>query len=141
MLLVATTVVTLLIAIAILHLYWALGGHRGAQAAVPEHAGKPLFVPGPVACLVVAALLSAAALVVGSAATDWLRPWLPRTWSVVATVLVGVAFSARAVGDFRWVGFFKRQRATAFARLDTRVYSPLCLALGTGSLLVALAAR
>ena len=30
-----------------------------------------------------------------------------------------VVFLARAVGDFRYVGFFKRVRGTRFARLDT----------------------
>jgi hypothetical protein len=35
----------------------------------------------------------------------------------------------RAIGDFRYVGFFKRIRDSKFARLDTLAYSPLCAAL------------
>jgi hypothetical protein len=43
----------------------------------------------------------------------------------------------RAVGEFRYVGLFKRVRGTKFAVLDTFVYSPLCLLLGAGVALVA----
>ena len=35
----------------------------------------------------------------------------------------------RAIGDFRYVGFFNRVRDTGFARLDTLAYSPLCAGL------------
>jgi hypothetical protein len=39
---------------------------------------------------------------------------------------------ARTVGDFKYVGLFKRVRGTPFARLDTLLYSPLCLLLSLG---------
>jgi hypothetical protein len=35
----------------------------------------------------------------------------------------------RAIGEFRYVGLFKRVRESRFAALDTRVYTPLCVAL------------
>jgi hypothetical protein len=44
---------------------------------------------------------------------------------------------ARAVGDFRYVGFFKRVRDSRFATLDTRVYSPLCFVLAAGVAFIA----
>ena len=44
---------------------------------------------------------------------------------------------ARAIGEFRYVGFFKRVVGSRFATLDTFVYSPLCLALAIGVALVA----
>ncbi|WP_205190355.1 DUF3995 domain-containing protein, partial [Burkholderia sp. LMG 13014] len=48
------------------------------------------------------------------------------TFAVVALALI---FAVRAVGDFRYVGFFKRIRGSRFARMDTLYYSPLCAAL------------
>jgi hypothetical protein len=45
---------------------------------------------------------------------------------------VALALFARAVGDFRLVGFFKRVKGSVFARMDSRVYSPLCVLLGLG---------
>jgi hypothetical protein len=86
-------------------------------------------------------LLLSAALVVGAKASGWSSPFLPNAWSTVATLGVSFAFSARAVGDFRWVGFFKRERGSRFACLDDRIYAPLCVAIGIGALLVALGGK
>ena len=41
-------------------------------------------------------------------------------------------FAARAIGERRYVGFFKRVRTTEFAWWDTRVYSPLCAGISVG---------
>jgi hypothetical protein len=43
--------------------------------------------------------------------------------------VLAIIFAARALGDFRFVGFTKSVRDSRFARLDTRVYSPLCVLL------------
>ena len=44
---------------------------------------------------------------------------------------------ARAIGDSELVGFFKEVRDSKFARLDTLFYSPLCVVLGAGLLVLA----
>lgn len=49
--------------------------------------------------------------------------------SAVATVALALIFAVRAIGDFRYVGFFKHIRGSRFARMDTMCYSPLCAAL------------
>ena len=48
-------------------------------------------------------------------------------WVLAAAMLL------RALGDFRYVGFFKRVRTGRFAELDTKFYTPLCLALAAGA--------
>lgn len=118
-----------LIVLAVLHFAWALGVGPGFGAALPEKDGKPLFAPHPiVTALVGALLLTAAAIVLGR--VGWWGAALP-TWifRFGAWALAGV-FVVRAVGDFRYCGFFKRVRGTRFADWDTRLFSPLCLALG-----------
>ena len=52
----------------------------------------------------------------------------------------GLVLLLRAIGDFNLVGFFKRIRGSAFARMDTWFYSPLCVLLGIGLLNVAFSA-
>jgi len=42
-------------------------------------------------------------------------------------VFISIIFLVRAVGDFKYVGFFKRIRETPFAKMDSKFYSPLCL--------------
>ncbi len=51
--------------------------------------------------------------------------------------ILGVAFLVRAVGEGRLVGFTKRVRGTSFARWDTRLFSPLCLAISYAGLWLA----
>ena len=63
--------------------------------------------------------------------------WLPARWVFYGNLAIGGIFLLRAVGDFRYVGFFKKVKNTAFARNDTRYYSPLCLLLGVIALGVA----
>ncbi len=118
-----------------LHVLWALGGGSATTAVVPERAGKPLFRPGRTATLAVAGLLFAAAIVVLEQGR--MIHTLPGPLTRWATALLAIAFTARAVGEFRYVGFFKSVRGTRFAVLDTRVYSPLCLALGLAAALLA----
>jgi hypothetical protein len=46
-------------------------------------------------------------------------------------------FGLRAIGDFRYLGFFKRVTGTRFARADTLIYSPLCAGLAAMAAVVA----
>lgn len=117
-----------LLAVALLHVYWAAGGRALAAGAVPTRHGTPLFRPGRAATLAVAAVLLGAALVaMNGAGVNW--PPLSHSWVRPAAAVYGAVFLLRAVGDFRYVGFSKRHRESAFARLDARVYSPFALAI------------
>jgi Zn-dependent alcohol dehydrogenase len=84
-----------------------------------------VLAPSRAATLVVAALLAAsAAIVVGG-----VRGWDPRLVFRLGGAGIAVVLFARAVGDRRYIGFFKRIGDTEFARRDTWLYSPLCLVL------------
>src|SRR5205085_1331702 len=95
------------------------------------------MAPGPLACMVVAALLATAAILV-AAQGGLLRlpapPWLVR----IGTAGVGLVFALRAIGDFRLIGLFRRVTGTAFARNDAVLYTPLCVLLGGACIALAL---
>ena len=130
-----TTVFTLLSA---LHLYWALGGQQASGAVVPTRPdGATLFRPGPALTLLVAGGLLAFALLT-VATTGLFSRWLAPRFVTIADYLIAAVFLLRALGDFRFVGFTKRVKGTAFAANDTAYYTPLCAVLGLGSLLLAL---
>lgn len=134
--LMALVLVAILLALGLLHVFWALGPRRASAATIPEIDGRPAFRPSRLGTVAVAiALLTAAALVAiaGRLLVDPLPPPLAR----LLTFALGAVFVARSIGDFRLVGFFKRARASRFARLDTRFYAPLCLLVGLGVLFVA----
>jgi hypothetical protein len=110
-----------------LHIYWGLGGKWGLDAAVPHKAnGTKRINPSTFDCIAVAFLLLAAGffvLVRGYLLSIGLPPWLLHTGSWVLLVI----FTVRAIGEFRYVGFFKKVKSSRFARLDTKYYSPLCV--------------
>ena len=114
--------------LALIHIYWAAGGRWAANQVTPKLAdGQPMFVPGPVATLAVAALLLFAAAISARVVFGEFRQWL--------MYAMALAFALRAVGEFRYCGFFKRIRSTEFAYWDTRVYSPLCVVMAALALL------
>lgn len=108
-----------------LHWYWVLVGAGDLDGFVPEVDGKPVFEPGRLATSAVGLLLLLAAGICASEAELGGLPRLPLSRVGVWALLV--VFLLRSVGEFRLIGFFKRARGTRFARLDTWVYSPLCL--------------
>ena len=113
-----------------IHVYWAAGGTLSVTA-IPSKDGKPLFSPSPLTTLCVAVLLFCAAVLVlmGAGLMDL---GLPSPLVEIGNWVLIVAFAGRAVGDFRYVGFFKRVRDTSFADWDTKLFSPLCLGLSLG---------
>jgi hypothetical protein len=131
--------ILILLMLAGVHLYWASGGKAGKGKAVPSANGRPVIKPtafgtamAAIGLCVMAALL---ALRIG-----WPDlPALPGSGVVVhvGVWLIAAVFAVRAVGDFRYVGFFKKIRDSSFARLDTLAYSPLCACL---ALLIAISA-
>jgi hypothetical protein len=124
------------LAVAALHAYWAIGGRAGIDKAIPTVDGRPLFIPGPAATFAVAGVLvafSATAVVLGFFA-HLLGDY--RLLPQVAGFAIGVVLILRAVGEFRYVGFFKRNRDSAFARYDTWLFSPFCLITGAAFLVL-----
>jgi hypothetical protein len=132
----ALAVVAIFAVLALLHAYWALGGRTGHAAAVPQAQDRPLFVPSALATLVVSIALTACAVLVAASA-GLIVSAAPAAWVTWTAFVLAFGLLARAVGDFRYVGFFKRVRGSTFARLDSAVYAPLCLGLALAVFLVA----
>jgi len=110
------------------HLFMALVPTTGRSGAVPSVEGRPLFVPSRRSTLAVAVvLLLFAALVLATAGL--LDTGLPRKVLAWLCYALAAGLLGRAIGEFRYVGFFKRVRGSRFATLDTLLYSPLCLVL------------
>ncbi|WP_035057574.1 DUF3995 domain-containing protein [Andreprevotia chitinilytica] len=120
---------------ALVHIYWAAGGRRGMTAAIPSVDGKPLFTPSPLATAMVAVAMLIMALLVQWQIQMVQLP-IPQSWARLVLLALAAIFALRAVGDFKYTGFFKRVRNSAFAKLDTRFYSPLCLAIAGGLWLI-----
>lgn len=113
-----------------IHFYWGFGGRWGTEAVYPTK-GQNISpkIPGPIPTFIVAfGLMSFALLVlVRSGIIHFTLPvWLQKygLW-----VIAGI-FILRAIGEFKYLGFFKKYKQTKFGQNDTKYYSPLCLAIG-----------
>jgi len=122
------TIITmaLLIAIALVHFYWAFGGTIGISVAIPTKNGKALFQPKKWATFGVGIVMLGFAWIAYSLCFS-VASFL---WVHVFGWVISVIFIVRAIGDFHVVGFFKKVQDTMFARYDTTYYSPLTLFLG-----------
>ena len=125
------TAIVILLLLAAIHVYWAVGGKAGKAAAVPTAEGRAVIRPSTLGMAMVAAGLCVIAALL-TLRIGWLK--LPgfagdNIFVQIAAWLIAAVFALRAIGDFRYVGFFKRVRDSRFARLDTLAYSPLCAVL------------
>ena len=113
-----------------IHIYWGLGGKWGGAAAIPTKANnEAIMQPKIVECFVVAiGLLGIAVFILMR--VQWMPVALPPWLLYNGLWVISGIFTLRAIGEFKYVGFFKKIRSTTFGKMDTRYYSPLCLSIG-----------
>ncbi|MGD1894394.1 MAG: DUF3995 domain-containing protein [Cyclobacteriaceae bacterium] len=124
--------------LALLHFNWATGNQWVLDSALPtDESGERVLNPGKTECIVVGLGLTAFALfyllrveTFGVIIPDWILKY--GGW------LIPTIFMMRAIGDFKYVGLFKKIRLTEFGKRDTLFYSPLCLIIGTIGIIVQL---
>lgn len=124
--------------LSMIHFYWGMGDKSGLSISIPtnEHEQK-VMNPKPLDCFVVAiGLLSFGVFVLIK--VNLISFALP---SIIANyglpIIIGI-FLLRAIGEFKYVGFFKKLKGTPFAQMDTRYYSPLCLLISIMGLILVL---
>lgn len=115
--------------LAALHLYWVLARGGGMDATIPTDSnGRKLFRPGRAITLAVAFGLFVFGLC-NIAFAGWLDSGLNPLYIRFGILFISLIFLLRTIGDFRYIGLSKRHKQSRFARWDTRLYTPLCLAL------------
>lgn len=123
-----------------LHVYWALRGlsqkyKPDLSLAVPQKQDKTAFTPGFWSTMLVA---------LGLLAFAWISLWAIKPiykgtsplvaspwWCVYGNLAIALIFFLRSVGDFNYVGLFKKVKNSRFATYDTLFYSPLCLIISS----------
>ena len=98
--------VIILTMISFIHFYWAFGGRWGSGAALPQkEGGGPVFMPRMMETLFVAVLILIVGfiLIVQSELLPLFKANLFTKWCCIVCALV---FFIRAIGDFRYLGFF-----------------------------------
>jgi hypothetical protein len=123
--------VSLLVLISILHVYWAFGGHWGVNDVIPSKVGeyKPAFIPSRMGTLFVAILVLMVCFIL-LVQGGFIHYFMANTITRYGCIVSAFVFFLRAMGDFKYVGFFKKIKHSVFAKNDSWFYSPLCLYCG-----------
>lgn len=123
--------------LSLIHLNWAIGGKWGFDNALPTNEkGERVLNPRKIDSAIVGVGLLFFAifyfLKLEYVSINYQK------WINYMGWIIPIIFILRAIGDLKYVGFFKRIKTTKFARLDTKYYSPLCLLIGVIGIIIAL---
>jgi hypothetical protein len=120
----------------ILHISWSLGGNWGFENSLPTNeAGERVLNPKKSDSAIVGmGLLFFATFYLIKLET--IEMVLPNWAAVSAGWFISIIFLLRAMGDFKYVGFFKKVQNTKFGEMDSKIYTPLCLGIGILGILI-----
>ena len=122
--------------LAILHFNWAFGGKLGFSVTIPtQKNGIKVINPKKRDSAIVGFVLTLFALFycIKSGIIEYYLP----DWAFnLSSWTIPILFILRAIGEFKYVGFFKSIKTTDFAKMDTKLFSPLSLVIGILGILI-----
>lgn len=119
----------LFIFIGMLHVFWAFGGSWGVNSVLPtndDDSKLPVLQPRRIGTVFIG-LLCFFASVLLLVQIDLFSVIKTSPFSKWLCIAGGIIFLLRAIGEGKYVGFFKKIKHTRFAKQDTAFYSPLCV--------------
>ncbi|WP_308990526.1 DUF3995 domain-containing protein [Mariniflexile litorale] len=122
----------------IIHFNWLMGGEFGFSESLPtKENGERVLNPKKIDSAIVGIGLIAFGIfyLLKSGFIDYNSPeWIMKYGSWIIPII----FLLRAIGEFKYVGFFKSIKKTDFGKLDTELFSPLCLIIGILGIIIQL---
>lgn len=118
------------------HFYWFKGGRWGTDYVFPTKDKESKAPPIPMfATLIVGlglALMGVLYLAKGGMVGIPMPYWIEKYiyWFIPAI------FILRGIGEFKYVGIFKKIKDTKFAQADTKIFVPLCFFIGVLGLII-----
>jgi hypothetical protein len=115
--------------LSLIHIWWGFGGEWGKDAAIPtKNHNIKIMSPGSLPTFIIAlGLLALGAFILVKA--KFLNISIPPFFDKYGLWIIAIIFLLRTIGEFKYVGFFKKIKQTKFAKNDTKYYSPLCLTI------------
>ncbi len=122
------------------HFYWLFGGIWGLEQAIPTK-GKVSSLSIPkIATLLVGVVLVLFGLIY-LIKSEFINVQVPSWVTNYGYWFIPSIFILRAIGEFKYVGFFKKIKHTEFAKADSKIFSPLCLIIGIIGILIQLMSK
>ena len=127
---------SIFILLGIVHLNWVFGGKFGFTESLPtKKSGERVLNPKRIDSAIVGTGLTLFGIfyIFKSGLVDY---YLSTSILMYGGWIIPGIFILRAIGEFQYVGFFKKIRTTNFGKLDTKFISPLCLVIGILGIIV-----
>ena len=124
--------------IALIHLYWLFSGEKWLDKALPtDKNGKRVLNPGKFETVIVTLGLLLFAFYY-LLKIELFEIEIPKLITEYCGWIISSIFIIRAIGDFKYVGFFKKIKDTKFAEFDAKYFSFISLLIGLIGLLIEL---
>ena len=124
------------LALSLLHIYWGFVGKQVGDRMVPTNEKmERVLNPKPIDCFIVGMGLFSFCFFV-LARSGHINISLPKWLLNSGLWIIAGIFLLRAIGDFKYIGFFKRIKHSKFAKLDTQYFSPLCLLIALLAIII-----
>ena len=118
------------------HFYWFFGGKWGLSKAIPTKGTESVLPSLPrIATLIVALGLLAFGLSY-LLKSELITLQLPQALMAFSYWFIPIIFLLRAMGEFNYVGLFRKIKNTEFAKADRQLFTPLCLVIGIAGILI-----
>jgi len=128
----------ILIGLGIIHFNWVIGGKYGFSESLPtKESGERVLNPKKIDSAIVGIGLTAFGIFY-LFKSGLIEYNLPESIMKYGTWIVPIIFLLRAIGEFKYIGFFKSVKNTNFGKLDSKFFSPLCLVIGIFGILIQL---
>lgn len=128
----------ILIGLGMIHFNWVIGGKFGFTESLPtKENGERVLNPKKIDSAIVGIGLTVFGIfyIFKSGLIEFNLPeWIMKFVSWIIPLI----FLLRAIGEFKYVGFFKSVKKTDFGKLDTKFFSPLCFIIGIFGILIQL---
>lgn len=120
----------------VIHFYWLLGGKWGLGKALPtKEIGEKAIEPPKIATAIVGVGLISFGLIY-LIKTGLINIQVPSWVITYGSWIIPSIFILRAIGNFNYVGLFKKIKNTEFAKADSKWFIPLCLIIGILGILI-----
>jgi len=112
------------------HFYWFFGGTWGVNKVIPTKATELSSLSIPKIATLMVGLSFVFSTLIYLIKPGLINLQLPNWLINYGCWFIPIIFILRAIGEFNYVGFFKRIKNTEFAKADSKIFSPLCLIIG-----------
>ena len=112
------------------HFYWFFGGVWGLEKVIPSKGNTASTLTIPKFGTLIVGLVFVLFGLMYLIKSGFVNVSIPILVTDYAYWIIPSVFIIRAIGDFNYVGFFKKIKNTEFAKADSKLFSPLCLAIG-----------